>query len=283
MLLLVLLTLVWGCSVPAMKLGLRDASPVALVAWRYACAGLFFLPMLGKRPPPRALAAMVGVALLGLVAGQLLQILGVQRTSAVVATIVTAIIPLLTVLLGSVRLHQRIRPHHLAGLALAFGGIALATAGAGPQGAGFTSSNLAGVGCLLASALCISGYYVLGAELALRHGVMTTAAWTTVLGALMLAPLALWTAAAGELRPSAVSIGAVAYLGLLVTGFGITIWLTAMRELPVRIAAGSQYLQPLVGIAVSAAIFGTALRSGFYAGTALVLAGVGLGAAPARR
>lgn len=282
--LLVLLTLVWGCSVPVMKLGLRDASPIGLVAWRYACAAPFFLALLfrSRLPPPRALAALAGVAAFGLCAGQVGQILGVQRTSAVVATIVTATIPILTVLLGSVRLGQPVRAHHLAGLLLAFAGIALATAGAGPPGAAFTAESLAGIALLLVSSVCIAGYYVFSAELALKHGVLAVSAWTTVLGALFLSPLALWAVASGQVRPSAVSLGAILYLGLLVTVLGITIWLVALRDLPVRIAASSQYVQPLVGIAASAALFNTDLRFGFAAGTALVLAGIALGAAPAR-
>jgi drug/metabolite transporter (DMT)-like permease len=280
--LLVLLTLVWGGSVPVMKLGLEAASPIGLVAWRYACAAPFFLPVLLRRPmpAPAALASLAALAALGLCAGQLGQILGVQRTSAVVATIITATIPILTVLLGSVRLGQPVRPHHVIGLVLAFAGIVLATAGAGPPGAGFSVQGLVGDACLLGSSCCIAAYYVFSAELALRHGVMTVSGWTTVLGAAFLSPLAVWTAATGQVHLAAVSVGAILYLGLLVTVLGITIWLTALRDLPVRIAASSQYMQPLVGIAVSAALFGTVLRPAFGVGTALVLAGIGLGAMP---
>lgn len=284
---LVLLTLVWGVSVPMMKLGLRDISPFGLVALRYACAAPFFAVLLlgRRRPPARALAAMAAIAALGLGVGQVLQVIGVQRTSAAVATIITAAIPIFTVLLAVLRLRQRVQPHHLAGLAVALGGIALASISAQSGESGFTARAASGDALMVVSSVCIAAYYVLSAEVALRHGVMIVAAWSTVFGAVLLSPLAVWALAHGDAVWTPRAVGVIAYLGLLVTVLGIWIWLSALRDLPVRVAASSQYVQPLVGIAASAAIFVTPLGAGFFFGTALVLVGIGLTALsrPARR
>jgi O-acetylserine/cysteine efflux transporter len=271
---LALLTTIWGFSVPIMKLGLRDMPPLGLVSLRYLGAAPFFLCfLLGRRlPPPRALGAMAGLAALGLGAGQVLQIAGVQRSSAAVATIITATIPIFTVLFAALRLHQPVRAQHLFGLALALAGIALATTSAGSS----SGATLGGNALLLLSSICIALYYVFGAELSLTHGVMAVSAWSTVFGALLLSPLALGEIVNGDIHWTPAAIGVLAYLSLLVTVLGIWIWLHALRALPVRVAASSQYAQPLIGICASAAIFGTTLGAGFIVGTILVLGGITL-------
>ncbi|HEX5325268.1 MAG TPA: DMT family transporter [Acetobacteraceae bacterium] len=273
---LAVLTVVWGFSVPVMKLGLADVPPFALVSLRYVCAAPFFVPfVLGRRlPRPRVLATLIGLAALGVGAGQVLQILGVQRSSAAIGTIITATIPIFTVVFAVVRLRQPVRLHHMAGLAVALIGIALTTIGAGSGIGGFTVTAAIGDLCLLLSSICIAAYYVFSAEVAFSEGVMAVSAWTTIFGGMLLAPVALWTAA--DVRWTPLGIGTVVYLGLLVTVLGVWIWLHALRALPVRVAASSQYVQPLIGIAASAAIFGTPLGGLFAFGSALVLAGITL-------
>jgi O-acetylserine/cysteine efflux transporter len=275
---LAVLTLIWGFSVPVMKLGLADLPPLALVSLRYVGAAPFFaLFLIGRRrPSPRALGAMALLAALGLGAGQVLQILGVQRTSAAVATIILATIPTFTVVLAVVRLRQKVRPHHAVGLGLALVGIGLTTASTATGAAAFTTAALTGDVCLLLSSVCIAGYYVLGAELAIGQGVMVVSAWSTIFGALFLLPLAAWEVAQRHVHWSIAGIGTIAYLSLLVTVLGIWIWLHALHALPARIAASSQYVQPLIGVLASAAIFGTPLGGGFALGSALVLGGVAL-------
>ena len=275
---LTLLLLLWGLSVPVMKLGLTGLSPTAMVSLRYLFAAPCFVPFLiGRRlPRRRAMAAMAGLAVLGLVGGQVLQVIGIQRTSAVVATIITATIPIFTVLLAVVRLRQSVRWYQLAGLGLALAGIALATAGTSTGSPALAATAATGDACLLLSSVCIAAYYVLSAELAISEGVVAVSAWSTIFGAVMLSPLAAWSVAAHQVRWTPLSLGVLVYLGLLVTVFGMWIWLHALRTLPARVAASSQYVQPLIGIFVSAAIFGTPLGGGFAAGSALVLAGIAL-------
>lgn len=62
----------------------------------------------------------------------------------------------------------------------------------------------------------------------------------------------------------------------LVTVLGIWIWRHALHALPARIAASAQYVQPLICVLASAAIFGTPLGGGFALGSALVLGGIAL-------
>ena len=291
---LALLTVIWGLSVPMMKLGLRDVPAPALVALRYLVAApCFALLLLGRKlPRPRALAAMAALGVFGIDAGQFGQMLGVQRTSAATATMITAIIPVLTAVLAVLRLRQRLRAAHLLGFAVALAGIALAVGAGGaglaaaPSAASAASGAaraLTGDALVLGSAFCIAGYYVFSVEVAAREGVIEVAAWSSIVAALGLAPVALAMVPARAVHLTPASVFVVLYLGLMVTVLGIWIWLRALSRLPARIAAATQYGQPLVGIAASAVLFGDRLDRGFLLGTALVLGGVALSAVPSRR
>ncbi|MBV8565102.1 MAG: DMT family transporter [Methylobacteriaceae bacterium] len=275
---------VWGLSVPLTKLALRDFGPLTLIALRYLVAAPFFmLSLIGRPlPPRRALAAMAGLGVLGIDIGQVAQALGVRATSASVATVIAATIPLFVVAFAALWLRQPIRLTHFVGLLTALLGLALVTTSGSPGAASVLPATLGGDALVLLSAISIALYYVLGFALATRHSAVVMAAWSSLFAALPLIPILVWEVAAHPIRPGYLSIGIVLYLALLVTVAGMWIWLNALRALPVRIAAGTQYLQPLVGVAASAAIFGDRIRLPFAIGTALVLAGIALSASPGR-
>ena len=283
---LLFLALIWGASIPVTKLGLQDFPPLTLTALRYLAAAPCFLAfvLMRRRPPLRALLGMLGLGIVGIGVGQTLQALGVQRTSASVATVITAIIPILVVLLAALRLGQALRWRHALGLAAAFLGIALVAIG-DPRNilAALARGSLEGDALMLLSALAISGYYGFSMELVSRYSATTVASWTSLAGAAALAPFMLWELRTEPATLRIEGICAVLYLGLLVTVLGVWIWLRALTRVPARVAASLQYLQPLVGVALSAAIFGESLDFWFGLGTTLVLAGIAIGTISSRR
>jgi EamA-like transporter family len=58
---------------------------------------------------------------------------------------------------------------------------------------------------------------------------------------------------------------------VVVTVAGLFLWLHLLRTVPARTAASVQYLQPVVGIAASSAMFGDTLGVLFVAGVILIL------------
>ena len=283
---LLFLAIVWGGSIPLTKLGLRDLPPLTLTALRYLAAAPCFLAfaLARPRPPLKALLGMIGLGIVGVGIGQTFQVLGVERTSASVATVISAVIPVLVVLLAALRLGQKLRWRHGLGLAAAFLGIGLVAIG-DPRDflAELARGSLLGDALMLASALAIAGYYVLSIELVSRYSATTVASWTSLAGAAALTPFMLWElrTQTAELRME--GIGVVLYLAFLVTVLGMWIWLRALTRVPARIAASVQYLQPLVGVAASAALFAEPLGFWFALGTVLVLAGIAVGTIPAGR
>jgi drug/metabolite transporter (DMT)-like permease len=283
---LILLAVIWGGSIPATKLALADMRPLTLTALRYLLAAPLCVPLLIGRPvPPRGpLLAMLGLGVLSGAVGQVCQVLGVDLTAASVATVIGATIPVLFVLLAALRLRQPLRASHFVGLASAFLGIALVATG-DPSHIldAVTGRGLAGDALMLLSAIAVAVFYIGSAELSMRFPPLAVAAWTTLGSALSMVPVMAGELVVAPFRASATSWAVVIYLAALVTIAGSWIWLRALSRVPARIAGALQYLQPLVGVGLAAALFGDTLDLWFAAGTLLVFAGIALASMPARR
>jgi O-acetylserine/cysteine efflux transporter len=281
---LLALCLIWGLSIPATKLGLQSFPPLLLAAGRYVAAAPFFaLLLIGRAlPSGRALLAMASLGIVGIDVGQVTQILGVQKTEASVATVISATIPIFTVFLASWRLRQKLRATHLLGLAVALAGIAVVATKGTSASLELSAAALTGDALMLLSAVSIALYYTLSAEITRHYPVQVVAAWSSLFGTIGLVPVIPRELGGMPAPPGWLGIGAVLYLGLLVTVAGLWIWLHSLRLLPVRIVAGTQYLQPLIGVAASAALFSEPIGPSFGIGTVLVFIGIAMTATPHR-
>jgi len=255
---MLLLAVVWGLSIPVTKLGLQTLPPLTLTALRFAIAVPFFvLFTLGK--PKMAWRSMPKVAALGVLGigiGQVAQSFGIIDTSASVATMISATIPVFVVLFAAARLKQSVSGWQKLGLLAAFLGIALVAIGDGRGVDDLLGSSAVGAAWVLLSAVTIAFYYVWSLELSYAYGTATVAAWSTFFGFLALCPFAgleMWRVPI-HLTPEAMA--AAAYLGLAVTIAGLFIWLHLLRTVPAPIAASVQFLQPVVGVIASAVVLG---------------------------
>ncbi len=273
---MLLLALVWGLSIPVTKLGLQDMPPLTLTAFRFGAAvPILFIIGYGRlRLPSRAVPSIAALGLLGITVGNAAQTFGVQGTSASAGTIISATIPVLIVIFAALRLRQAVTGRQWFGLVAAFAGIALVAVGTGPGVDVASRTTLAGVGWMLLSAVTIAFYYVWSAELVEQYGTLPVATWNLLAGFLAILPLAFWEASHTSFEITARALGVAAYLGIGVTAAGLLLWLHLLRVVPARIAASVQYLQPVFGIAASAALFGDALGALFVVGVVVILSGL---------
>jgi drug/metabolite transporter (DMT)-like permease len=273
---MLLLALIWGLSIPVTKLGLQTLPPLTLTALRFAIAVPFLLPfvMVGQQLPRRAIPHVAALGVLGIGVGQVAQAYGVARTSASVGTIISAMIPVFVVVFAAIRLKQPVSGWQQLGLVAAFAGIALVALDRGETGGG--SSDAIGAAWMLLSAVVIAFYYVWSVELTRDYGSGALAAWSTFFGFIALLPWAGWEMWHVPFHVTPVAAGAAAYLGLAVTVAGLFLWLNLLRTVPARMAAAVQYLQPVIGVTASAAIFGDRLGALFAAGVVLVVCGLAL-------
>lgn len=283
---MVLLAVIWGLSIPVTKLGLQSMSPMLLTALRFLVAVplLMAYAVRHQRMPKRALPRVALLGVLGIGIGQAAQAFGVDGTSASVGTVISATIPVFIVYFAALRLKQHVSLLQMLGVAGAFVGIALVALGHDAGTSAVPPSTVRGAAWLLLSAVAIAFYYVWSVELTAEYGTVPVAGWSTLAGFLALLPWAGWQAWREPVAVTWVAFGSAVYLGVLVTVFGLFLWLNLLRTVPARIAAAVQYLQPLVGVAAAAAMFDDQLGAWFFVGALLVLGGLALTvAAPGRR
>ena len=180
------------------------------------------------------------------------------------------------VVFAALRLRQSVSRLQALGLVAAFAGIAVVASGRGDAASAATQTTLAGAMLVLLSAVTIAFYYVWSVELSDQYGTATVAAWSTLFGFIAVLPWAIWEMSHTPVQLTPTGIGAALYLGVMVTVAGLFLWLHLLRTVPARIAASIQYLQPIIGVATAAVMFGDELGPLFIAGVLLVLAGLTL-------
>jgi drug/metabolite transporter (DMT)-like permease len=281
---MLLLALMWGLSIPITKLGLGSVPPMTLTALRFMVAVplMMFLARRELRVPATAVLPIIGLGVMGITLGNIAQSFGVQGTSASVATILSATIPLFIVILAAIRFKQAVTPLQWFGLLAAFVGIALVAIGSGPGVDDMSRTTISGVVLILISALGIAIYYIWSAELTQKYGLMPVAAWNMLVGLMTVLPLAGWEMSGQSFNIKTELLAVIIYLGVVVTVIGLILWLYLLKTIPARIAASVHYLQPVFGISASSFLFGDKLGLLFATGVALVLAGLGLAASGKR-
>lgn len=278
---MLLLAVMWGLSIPITKIGLESVPPMTLTALRFLVAVPLLLLMSARqlRLPLKAIPSLVGLGAMGVLLGNVAQSFGVQGTTASVATILSATIPIFVVIFAAVRFRQRVTGRQWVGLLAAFAGIALVSLEGNPGAGTLSGSTLGGVVWMLVSAVAIAFYYIWCAVLAERYGTMPVVAWNSLAGLLTILPFAGFELSHTPVDITLRSVWAIIYLGVMVSAAGLLLWLYLLRVVPARVAASVQYLQPVIGIGASSLLFGDRLGSMFAVGVVLILGGLALAAA----
>ncbi|HXN56828.1 MAG TPA: DMT family transporter [Myxococcales bacterium] len=285
---------IWGSSFAVIRFFLggtgapRLASPLLMLAARMGLATVSLAGFMAAHAQGRAELRRIfsrrsvlekgsllrdGVlcgSLLGV--GFLLQIEGLQRTTASRSGFLTGLLVVFTPLFELLLFRKRPAPPALAGVLLAFAGMALLAGPTGGVGASTASGDTLTVGCALVFALHI---IALG-RVTRRHALLP----------LLLVQLAtVWAiaAVAGPLveAPALASAPrlwlAIAYLALFATllAFGVQTW--AQRKLaPVRVALLSS-LEPVFAALWASLLLGEQLAPREKLGGALIVLGVAVG------
>ena len=272
-LLLVLLAFVWGLSWPIMKIALEEVGVFTLRALGFSisAASLFAVIYLQGRNAsiPR------GVAWLHLFVASLFNIIGfglfssfaqlAATTSRVV--IINYSMPVWGSLMAWVILHERPTMIGSIGLVLCIGGLAtlIAPVAATPSAVGM----LLALGC----ALCWGAGTIYMKWARIPGDLLAVTAWQTAVGGVFFgAGLFIFQ---GVPEPSPVSVQAmlaVAYNGLIGTGFAYILWFAIIERLPMTTASLGSLLSPVISVIGSILILGERLTIADVTGFALILA-----------
>jgi drug/metabolite transporter (DMT)-like permease len=280
---LVAIVALWGSYPATAKLALQDFPPFFLAAVRCSVASCFLVSLLARSGAdtvrdlsPRALRVFLVLGLAGLWGSMQFSYVAYYYTTAGNAVILQAAAPVMVALTARFYLGERLSAAQWLGVAVsAFGVLLVITSGRLAAlrleelrpGDFLTLATLTGW-----SVYTVYGKRVLGA---LSPALATTGAY--VAGTLLILPTALVAAPffptprLGSLAGWTVVLyqalfGAVAHVW----------WYRAVQVVGPSRAAIFMNLQPIVGIALAAALLGEAIGLWQILGTACVLAGVGL-------
>ncbi len=284
LLVLVLLTLVWGLNWPVMKLGVTGFPPLT---FRALVLGLG-LPLLGVvlvalRVPfavPRAYwGPLAGLGLANMVVWHVLAILAIPELSSGRAAILGYTMPIFSALLGAACFGERLAPRAWAGVAAAAGGVLLllwhelSALGGRPFGVLLMLSAAAGWG--------------LGTQLLRRSAIpvptLTLSFWMTVQTLAVLAVLSVLFEQSRWVVPTPTVWGAVLYNAVLAFGFAQPAWFYLARGLPPVASTLSVMFIPVLGVFSGALWLGERLHWQDWAAVALMVAAIASVLWPGRR
>lgn len=266
----------WGASYPVTRYALGFFPPftLAFLRFAFAAAALAALVRPSALPPRGERKALFLLGLTGAFLFASLMNLGMDRTTGIAGSLLSATPPILTALLAAWFLGESLRRGRAAGLALGIAGVALVVRS--PAGAeGRTTAALFGNALVLLSQVSWAVYTMLGRRFALRETGESAALWTAAVGAALLLPFSCAEILGGaQIRLTAGGLLSFLYLSVLTTALAYILWNRALRAVGASTAAGFHYLQPLFGALVSMGLCGESLSLSLAAGAALILGGV---------
>lgn len=249
LILLVLLTLVWGLNWPVMKLGVTAYPPLTF----RALSMLLGLPVLGlalvvmKAPfvVPRAhWRELFWLAFANMFVWHALIILAVQSLSSGRSAILGYTMPIFSALIGAWFFGNRLRARHGLGVAAAALGVSLLL--------WHELTHLSGRPSGVILALVAAATWALGTQM-LRNtrmpvATLTISFWMTALTTAVLCGLsALFERPQWQL-PHPTVWGAIAYNAVLIFGFAHAAWFFLARSLPPVASTLSVMLIPILGV-----------------------------------
>lgn len=191
MLMLIFVNVMWGLSFIFSKSALSEGMPVMTLAfWRYALTALMMLPLCLKmegsvklgRWWPRALAT----TLLGITIYFYFEYSGLQRTTASAASLILALVPMLTLLFRVLFCRERISRLRWFAVILSLVGAYFVIVTDGGEGAGTLAGNL----LMVCACLCWTGYILTTPRLMEACSSLRVSTWQAVAAMITLAPFA---------------------------------------------------------------------------------------------
>jgi O-acetylserine/cysteine efflux transporter len=267
----VLVAAIWGLNFVVIEVGLDDFPPLLLSALRYTLAALPLLLLRGMPPVAWRWVIAVGVAI-GVVKFSLLFVGMDVGMPAGLASLVLQAQALFTVVFAVALLGERLRRSQAAGLALAFGGLALV--------AGGLSGEATAEGFVLVIAAAAAwGVGNLALKRAAPADPFRFMTWMCVVPPLPLLALSLSLEGPAEVSAALSGadlggIGAVLYIAFLATTVGWGLWGRLMGAYPASTVAPFALLAPVFGLAFAALLLGESLTVREIVAAALVLGGV---------
>ena len=276
--LIFLMVLFWSANYIIAKVALREIPPLLLSGVRITLAGLVMLPIYWSRPDRGVKGRREAIQLLllgfcGVALNQLFFVVGLGRTTVAHASIIVSVGPVLVLLIAAAIGQEKMTAAKLSGMLMAMAGIAALKL--------FQDSSTAahatwfGDVFVFLSTLTFALFTVFGKPLTRRHSTTTVNTFAYVGGAVALAPMTIWQAAAFPLSHISLTAWMCAlYMALFPSIGAYLIYYYALTHISASRVASFSYLQPVFAIAMAVFLIGERLTPPVVAAGIGILAGV---------
>ena len=264
---LVVAAVCFGSTFLVVQHAVSRVEPVPFLAVRFLLGALVLWPLARRRPATAGELRHGILAGIALLAGYLLQTIGLQYTGSATSAFITYLLVVLVPVLGLVLLRRRPHPVTLVGIVIAVAGLVLLTdPGGGGDATGFGRGELLTLGC----AVAFAAHVIILGETAHRHDPIRLAVvQVAVVGGGCAIP-GLWLGGYGF--PASALAAAVA-TALVATALAFVLQVSGQRTVPPARAALLLLLEP-VSAGLLASFGGDGLGPSQLAGAALILVAV---------
>lgn len=262
----------WGSQYVVSKVALRTIPPVTLLALRYLVSipALLLVLRLRKALKPvdrRDWPILFAIGFTGYFASFCLQMLGINRLTGSVSSLLGAMNPIFIPILAAFFLHERITPAKIACVALSMAGVVVIVGVDGTVDASGALLMLASVFLWSTASIIIrrvSGRYdpMQIALIAILCALPFTGGWSLI--ELQSAPCSF----------TLESVLAVLYMGVLGTAVTHSLWNYSLRVMDASFCSMFYPMQPLVSSILGVLFLHEAVTPGFVIGALMICCGI---------
>jgi drug/metabolite transporter (DMT)-like permease len=281
--LLALASLIWSGQGIAVKLLDPHLGPIAITFLPFYVTTLLFVPLLlGLRQQnPKTISpsakdwikfAVAGVG--GQVLAQLGMTWGISKSLASNGAILNLLIPVISAVLASFMLKERLTMLRVASLAIGLVGVAFLSVGDFHQASFGSMKFLTGNLLIFGGCFGSSFYNVYCKGLMQKFQEIEILIFSYITASLFSIPLLIWAEPfhfTSFLSFNAKSIAAFLFLAFFMYGASMLLFFKALQHLDVTTASTSLYLVPVFGVILAALLLGERLNLSAIIGTAIVL------------
>ena len=288
--LLVIVNAMWAAQYAAYKTASVQMGPVTVSTWTFFLAAIILLPFLlkerlgraagnagGRRPwNKRDWIGFMVIGIFGLVPASAFLAWGTERSTASNAALIYLTVPILTAVLASIILGERMTSIRWLSLGLSLAGVLLLSRSDLHQQALTRGEFLTGNILVLLACASSSFYNVYCKDLLSRFTAFEVLVYGYAMALVLSVPLLIW---AEPLRwPAVRSYTAATWLSVLVLsvfswGLAMVLWMFVLRRIDVSQASVSIYLLPFLGVLISALTLHEHITASMLIGGTITLAG----------
>jgi len=286
--LLVIVNVMWAAQYAAYKTASSQMGPVTVTAWTFLLAAIILLPFLLKerlgvgagksrrRWTRRDWIGFTVIGIFGLVPASAFLAWGTERSTASNAALIYLTVPILTAVLASLILGERMTWIRWLSLVVSLAGVLLLSRSDLRQQALARGEFLAGNVLVLLACASSSFYNVYSKDLLGRFTAFEVLVYGYVMALALSIPFLIWAEPVSW--PAVRAYTAATWLSVLVLsafswGLAMVLWMFVLRRIDVSQASVSIYLLPFLGVLISALTLHEHITGSMLFGGAITLAG----------